>query len=94
MRVMKRASLFLLPIARTERYRPIETRQEVLLRGNPPSYFLSDHLGSTTLTVGAGGNAVAKLHYTAWGEVRYTSGMTHLRYQFSGQYKARWHDPV
>jgi RHS repeat-associated protein len=38
-------------------------------------YFLhSDHLGSTSLTTDANGNAVARQLYDAWGNVRYVNG--------------------
>ncbi|MBI5840803.1 MAG: RHS repeat-associated core domain-containing protein [Chloroflexi bacterium] len=67
-------------------------------------YLLSDHLGSTSLTTDAGGNIISELRYTAWGEVRYNSGVTPTEYTFTGQrsytesfglmyYGARWYDP-
>jgi len=69
-----------------------------------PVYYLSDHLGSTSLTTNASGNKIAELRYTAWGEVRYTWGSTPTDYTYTGQYSnvpdfglmyynARWYDP-
>jgi RHS repeat-associated protein len=65
-------------------------------------YFLSDHLGGTTLTLDANGVKTAELRYTAWGETRYTSGSTPTQRRYTGQleaeaglyfYNARWYDP-
>jgi RHS repeat-associated protein len=67
------------------------------------SYLLSDHLGSTSLTLDASGNVVSELRYKAWGEVRYAGGITPTKYQYTGQfsyeldfgldyYNARWLD--
>ena len=76
------------------------------MRKNGTLYFLlSDHLGSTSLTADASGNVISELRYTAWGEVRYNSGVTPTQYQFTGQYSnvpdfgllyygARWYDPA
>jgi RHS repeat-associated protein len=66
-----------------------------------PYYILTDHLGSTTVTTDAGGNAVGELKYAPWGEVR--SGTAPTSYTFTGQYSnvndfglmfynARWYD--
>ncbi|MBI5840376.1 MAG: RHS repeat-associated core domain-containing protein [Chloroflexi bacterium] len=75
------------------------------MRKNGALYFLlSDHSGSTSLTTNASGNVISELRYTAWGEVRYNSGVTPTQYQFTGQmsytesfglmyYGARWYDP-
>jgi RHS repeat-associated protein len=35
------------------------------------SFFLSDHLGSTAITVDSSGNIYGELRYSAWGETRY-----------------------
>ncbi|PWH15733.1 MAG: hypothetical protein DDG60_05275 [Anaerolineae bacterium] len=43
-------------------------------------YFLTDHLGSTSLSTDSGGNKIAELRYTAWGEIRYTWGTTPTNY--------------
>jgi len=69
-----------------------------------PTYLLSDHLGSTSITTDANGIKVAEMRYKAWGEVRYTSGTTPTKYTYTGQYSnvadfgllyygARWMDP-
>jgi hypothetical protein len=57
-------------------------------------YFLSDHLGSTSITTDSNGAKVSEMRYTAWGEVRYswTSGQSTtpayslLEYNYTGQY--------
>ena len=65
-------------------------------------YFLTDHLGSTTVTLDVNGNRLSELRYTAWGETRYTDGMTPTQRRYTGQleaeaglyfYNARWFDP-
>lgn len=65
-------------------------------------YLLSDHLGSTALTLDEGGNQVAELRYSAWGETRYTDGETPTQRRYTGQlemeaglyfYNARYYDP-
>jgi len=72
--------------------------------GDSLSYFLGDHLGSTSITTDASGNKIAELRYKAWGEVRYTDGDTPTDYQYTGQrsyagdfgllfFNARWVDP-
>jgi RHS repeat-associated protein len=69
-----------------------------------PTYLLSDHLGSTTVTTDASGNLVSELKYKPWGETRSASGTTPTDYTFTGQYSnvsdfglmfynARWYDP-
>lgn len=35
-------------------------------------YFLTDHLGSTSLTPDANGVKVSEMRYKPWGEVRYS----------------------
>ncbi len=66
------------------------------------SYLLSDHLGSTALTISANGATLnGELRYKAWGETRYTSGTTLTSRRYTGQlaaeaglyfYGARWYD--
>jgi RHS repeat-associated protein len=80
--------------------------QRVAMRkGSTLSYLLSDHLGSTSLTLDASGNVTSELRYKAWGEVRYAGGITPTDYTFTGQYsnfddfgllfyQARWYDPA
>jgi len=79
--------------------------QRVAMRENSTVYYLlSDHLGSTALTVSSGGVKVAELRYKAWGETRYTWGTTPTTYRYTGQRQeeslglyqmgARWYDPA
>ncbi len=65
-------------------------------------YFLTDHLGSTAITLDNTGDKVSELRYDAWGETRYNSGTTPTRRQYTGQlaaeaglyfYNARYFDP-
>jgi len=58
-------------------------------------YFLTDHLGSTSLTTDSAGNKVSELRYKPWGETRYTWADPSLdttpayamtRYQYTGQF--------
>ena len=65
------------------------------------TWLLSDHLGSTSVTVDATGNLLSALKYTAYGELR--SGTSTTDYQYTGQrseieiglyfYVARMYDP-
>jgi RHS repeat-associated protein len=65
------------------------------------TWLLSDHLGSTSVTVDASGNLLTSLKYTAFGELR--SGTSTTDYQYTGQrneveiglyyYVARFYDP-
>ena len=78
--------------------------QRIAMRQNGTlSYLLGDHLGSTSLVTDANGNVVSQMYYKAWGEVRYASGNTPTKYQYTGQYSyesdfglqfynARWYD--
>jgi RHS repeat-associated protein len=50
------------------------------------NYLLGDHLGSTSLTVNSSGQIVSELRHKAWGEIRYSSGTTPTKYQYTGQY--------
>jgi RHS repeat-associated protein len=61
--------------------------QRIAMRKDGALYYLiGDHLGSTSITTDASGNAVSEIRYKAWGEVRYTSGSEMTKYQFTGQY--------
>ena len=51
-------------------------------------YFLTDHLGSTAITLDSGGESVAELRYFAWGETRYTDGTTPTQRRYTGQLEA------
>jgi RHS repeat-associated protein len=66
-------------------------------------YLFTDHLGSTSITTDSEGNLYGEMRYTAWGEVRYSSGQTPTDYTYTGQrsevegfglmyYNARWYD--
>jgi RHS repeat-associated protein len=66
-------------------------------------YLLSDHLGSSSITVSDNGTKLAEMRYTAWGEVRYQSGSLPTDRTYTGQrsymsdfglmyYNARWYD--
>jgi RHS repeat-associated protein len=70
-------------------------------------YLLTDHLGSTALTLdqnGARYNTNTELRYYPYGVTRYTAGTTPTTFNFTGQrkdsgsgllfYQARWYDPV
>jgi len=60
--------------------------QRIAMRKNGTLYYmLSDHLGSTSLTLSSSGSKIAELRYKAWGETRYTSGTTYTAYQFTAQ---------
>jgi RHS repeat-associated protein len=67
--------------------------------GNP-NYFLTDHLGSTTVTLTNTGAKEAELRYSAWGMSRFTFGNTPTSFQYTGQrieldiyfYGARYYD--
>src|SRR5690606_1401141 len=66
-------------------------------------WLLTDHLGSTALTLNSSGSKVGELRYKAYGETRYTWGTTPTDYRFTGQRQteslglyhmgARWYDP-
>jgi RHS repeat-associated protein len=53
-------------------------------------YLLSDHLGSTTVTVDKNGTRTAELFYKAWGEIdpSRTVGTTPTLRRYTGQYQA------
>jgi len=79
--------------------------QRVAMREDGTLYFLlSDHLGSTSLTLDSSGNRVAEMRFTPWGESRYTWGNAQTDYTYTGQrsrsyiklmwYGSRWYDPV
>jgi len=67
-------------------------------------WLLGDQLGSTDMFITSTGVVTGELRYKAWGEIRYTSGVTPTKYRFTGQreestiglyfYSARWYDPV
>jgi RHS repeat-associated protein len=67
-------------------------------------YFLTDHLGSTTVTLDADGEPVGELRYRAFGATRFATGEPGTDYRYTGQremsgiglyyYRARWFDPA
>jgi RHS repeat-associated protein len=76
----------------------------VALRSGGMLYWLlSDHLGSTAVTL-SGTTEAGEVRYRAFGATRFTSGTTPTSYRFTGQreeaalglyfYNARWYDPV
>jgi len=80
----------------------------VAMRDNGTLYFLlSDHLGSTNLTLDSSGNRLdpnAELRYKPYGDTRYNGGGQKTNYRFTGQrwdqghglywYNSRWFDPL
>lgn len=66
-------------------------------------YLVTDHLGSTTVILDAGGEVVSELHYKTWGEARDPVDETTTDYLYTGQrweseiglydYKTRFYDP-
>jgi RHS repeat-associated protein len=66
-------------------------------------WMLSDHLGSTSTTANADGSWNSSISYTAFGEIRVSSGITASDFRYTGQlrqaelglyyYVARWYDP-
>ena len=79
--------------------------QAIAMRVNGTlTWQLSDHLGSTSLTLDASANITAELRYTAFGETRTESASTPTNYRYTGQlqqagiglyyYGARWYDPA
>lgn len=70
---------------------------------NVLTYIVTDHLGSTSLTLDASGVEVARMGYKPWGETRYSSGSSSTDYKFTGQmrldigiyfYNARNYDQI
>ena len=68
------------------------------------NWLLSDHLGSASITTTADGTWNSELRYSAFGETRYSSGITSTDYRYTGQlqqadinlyyYNARFYDPA
>jgi YD repeat-containing protein len=71
-------------------------------RGAMVNYFLTDHLGSTTLTLDNNGVKVNELRYSAWGMMRDLFDEPITTFTYTGQrlepqldilfYNARWYD--
>ena len=80
----------------------------VAMRDNGTLYWLlTDHLGSTSLTLDSSGNRLdpnAELRYKPYGDTRYNGGGQKTNYRFTGQrwdqghglywYNSRWFDPL
>ena len=76
----------------------IATRKDGALK-----WVLVDHLGSTSITANADGSFFSELRYSAFGEIRYSSGTTPTDYRYTNQlsqestglyyYVARYYDP-
>ena len=49
------------------------------------NFLLSDHLGSTSLTVDADGDQVSEMRYSPWGSVRFSEGLSPTDIGFNGQ---------
>ena len=88
----------------TTQYYTLDSQRIALRQGSTLYYLLSDHLGSTSVTLDAAGNAVSTLRYYPWGTSCYTSGTTPTQRRFTGQtldsntglyfYNARYYDPA
>ena len=67
-------------------------------------WLLTDHLGSTSLTLTAGGTREGEQRYMPFGLDRYQDGTLYTDYRYTGQrvendtdlyfYSSRWYDPV
>jgi RHS repeat-associated protein len=81
--------------------------QRVAMRkGGNLYYFVTDHLGSTSVTLDASGNKIGEMRYYPFGETRYTSGSAPTDRRFTGQrqedsslgslydFNARFYSPV
>ena len=61
--------------------------QRIAMRTNGTlNFLLGDHLGSTSLVTDANGQNPIETRYTAWGEIRYSSGLSPTDYTYTGQY--------
>ena len=68
------------------------------------NWVLGDHLGSASVTTTVDGTWYSELRFSAFGETRYSSGITPTDYRYTGQleqadvnlyyYNARWYDPA
>jgi hypothetical protein len=72
------------------------------------TYFLVDHLGSTSVALNIAGSVVGRRDYKTWGEIRYSTGSVNTTYLYTGQkdepsfgltnsdglyfYNSRWYD--
>jgi hypothetical protein len=66
------------------------------------NWILSDQVGSTTVTANADGTWNSEIRYSAFGEIRFNSGITPTNYRYTGQladsyiklswFNSRWYD--
>ncbi|MFZ1599470.1 MAG: RHS repeat-associated core domain-containing protein [Anaerolineae bacterium] len=81
--------------------------QRVAVRHNTSAavnYLLTDHLGSTAITLDQNGTRVTELRYYPFGAARYNANNQVTTYRFTGQrwdsgtalyfYQSRWYDPL
>jgi len=79
--------------------------QRIAMREDGTLYWLlTDHLGSTAVTVDEDGTKVSEQRYKAFGETRHASGDSPTTFGYTGQrkepgiglyyYRARWYDPA
>lgn len=77
--------------------------REGLSSSSSVSFFATDHLGSTNVTIWANGSVRSRLRYDPWGKERYTQSTTPTGYRYTNQrwdaglglydYNARYYDP-
>jgi RHS repeat-associated protein len=77
--------------------------REGLSAGSAVSFFATDHLGSTAVTIWANGSVRSQLRYDPWGQERYAQHTTPTGYRYTSQrwdsglglydYNARYYDP-
>jgi hypothetical protein len=56
---------------------------------NTLQWLISDHLSSTSITATADGTWNSEIRYSAFGEIRYSSGITQTDYRYTGQLNER-----
>ena len=71
--------------ASTTQYYMLDGQRIALRQNNTLSFLLSDHLGSTSLTLNSSGTETGELRYSQWGGTRYSSGATPTDRRFTGQ---------
>jgi RHS repeat-associated protein len=77
--------------------------REGLSSSSSVSFFATDHLGSTAVTIWANGSVRSQLRYDPWGKERYAQHTTPTGYRYTSQrwdvglglydYNARYNDP-
>jgi RHS repeat-associated protein len=71
------------PLVRT--YYFAGSQRVAMRQGGWVTYFASDHLGSTSLTLDASGNKIGEMRYMPFGETRYIWGGTPTDRRYTGQ---------